>query len=46
MYDEQSNNREKISKDKRGYVERMVARFGWDTRCLQLLFLGDADKSC
>ena len=37
-----SVHREKISKDKQGYIEH----FGWDSRRLQLLFLSDADKSC
>jgi len=36
--------RETISKDKRGFIERVIDRFGRDPRRLQLLFLGDADK--
>jgi len=38
--------REKISKGKQGFSERMIDRFGRDPRRLQLMFLGDADKSC
>jgi len=37
-----SVHREKISKDKHGFIDR----FGRDPRRLQLLFLSDADKSC
>jgi len=33
---------EKISKDK----QRVVDRFGRDSRRLQILFLSDAEKSC
>jgi len=33
---------EKITKDKQGFIER----FGRDPRCLQLLFLSDANESC
>jgi len=41
-----SVHREKITKDKQGFIERMLDRFGRDLRRLQLLFLYDADKSC
>jgi len=38
--------REKISKDKQGFVARVIHRFGLDARCLQLLLLSDVDKTC
>jgi len=38
--------REKISKDKQGFIERVIDHFGPDPNCLQLLFLSEADKSC
>jgi len=38
--------REKISKDKHGFIERVIDRFGRDPRRLQLWFLSDADKQC
>jgi len=36
--------REKISKDERGFSERVVDRFGRDPSRLQILFVNDADK--
>jgi len=41
-----SIHRGKISKDKQKFIERMSDRFGGDPRCLQLLFLSNADKFC
>jgi len=41
-----SVHREKISKDKKGFIESVIDRFGRDLKRLQLLFLSDADKSC
>jgi len=38
--------REKISKDKQGFIERVIDRFGRDLRRLQFLFLSDIDMSC
>jgi len=38
--------REKLSKDKQGFIGRVIDRFGGDPRCLQLMFLSNADKSC
>jgi len=39
-------NREKVSKDKQGFIERVVDCFGRDLRRLQLMFPSDAGKSC
>ena len=39
-----SVHREKISKDKQGYIERELDRFGRDPRRLQLLFRSDTSK--
>jgi len=39
-------HREKNSKNKQGFIERVVYRFERDLRHLQLLFLRDADKCC
>jgi len=38
--------REKLSRDKRGFIERVIDCFGRDFRRLQLLPLNDIDKSC
>jgi len=46
MYDDMSVHREKISKDKQGFIGSVLDRFGRDIRRFQLLFLSDADKSC
>jgi len=37
---------EKISKDKQGFVAKVIDRFGRVRRSLQLMFLSDADKYC
>jgi len=37
---------EKISKEKQGFIEKVIVLFRRDPRCLQLLFLSNADKSC
>jgi len=39
-------HREKVSKDKQGFIERVFDSFGRDLKRLQFLFLGDAGKSC
>jgi len=39
-------HREKISKDKQGFIERVIDRFGRVSRRLQLLLLSKTDKSC
>ena len=36
----------KAAKDKQGFIEIVIDRFGRDLRRLQLLSLSDADKSC
>jgi len=41
-----SVHREKISKDKQSFVERVVDRFGSEPRRLQLLFRSGDDKPC
>jgi len=41
-----SVHRQKVSKDKQGFIERVFDCFGRDLRRLQLLFLNDAGKSC
>ena len=41
-----SHHREKVSKDKQGFVERVFDCFGRDLRRLQLFFLNDAGKPC
>jgi len=42
-----SVHREKVSKGKQGFIERVFACFGRDlSRRLQLLYLSDAGKSC
>ena len=38
--------RENINKDKQGFIERVIYRFGQNPRRLQLLCLSDVDKSC
>jgi len=38
--------REKISNDKQGFIERVIDRYERDPRCLQLIFLSDADTPC
>jgi len=40
-----SVHREKISKDKQGFIERMLDSFGRDLRRLQPLIQSDAHKS-
>jgi len=37
-------HREKINKDKQGFIERVLDHFGRDPRRFQLLFV--TDKSC
>jgi len=41
-----SVHREKVSKDRQGFIERVFDCFGWDLRRLQLFFLNDAGKYC
>jgi len=38
--------REKIRKDKRGFIESVIDCFERDPRRLQLLFLNDVDQFC
>jgi len=38
--------REKISKGKQSFTEKVVDRLGRDRRGFQFLCLGNADKSC
>jgi len=41
-----SVHRDKVSKDRHGFIERMFDCFGRDLRRLQLFLLNDAGKSC
>jgi len=41
-----SVHRENIRKDKQGFIERVIGRFGQDLRRLQLLFLSEVDMCC
>jgi len=41
-----SDLHEKISKDKQGFIDRVIDRFGGDPRRFPLLFLSDAEKFC
>jgi len=44
MYDERSPW--KLSKDKQGFIEKVLDRFGRDIKCLDLFVSSSADKSC